>query len=105
MTRLDRAARFARQAGSVLAVLLAAAGSVGADPLTSGPPSPRDSVTGYLCADPGCGFVTMTEASCICQKMNPWEQRLSRLELKCSAKEGGKWVACPVKPRYGISVR
>jgi hypothetical protein len=62
-----------------------------------------DPVTGYLCVDRACGSIRLG-AKCICVKQNPGEQRLSKLRLKCSTKENGVWVACPVKPRYGISV-
>jgi hypothetical protein len=68
------------------------------------PSNDRDHVTGYLCVTPGCDTLRLPDANCICQKMNPSEQRLSRLQLKCSTREAGRWVACPVKPRYGISV-
>ena len=61
----------------------------------------RDEVTGYLCVTPGCDVLRMSEASCICVKENPNERRLSKLRLTCSKREGGAWVACPVKPRYG----
>ncbi len=47
----------------------------------------------------------MNEASCICQKMNPNERVLSKLQLKCSTTENFKWVACPVPPKYGIPVQ
>lgn len=61
----------------------------------------RDEVTGYLCVTPGCDVLRMSEARCICIKENPNERRLSKLRLTCSKREGGAWVACPVKPRYG----
>lgn len=61
----------------------------------------RDEVTGYLCVTPGCDVVRMSEANCICVKDNPNERRLSKLRLTCSKRQGGAWVACPVKPRYG----
>ena len=61
----------------------------------------RDPVTGYLCVTPSCDVVRMSEARCICTKDNPSERRLSKLKLTCSKREAGKWIACPVKPRYG----
>lgn len=61
----------------------------------------RDPVTGYLCVTPSCDVVRMSEARCICTKDNPSERRLSKLKLTCSKREAGKWVACPVKPRFG----
>jgi hypothetical protein len=63
----------------------------------------RDEVTGYLCVTPGCDVLRMSEAGCICTKQNPNERRLSKLRLSCSKRENGAWVACPVKPRYGIA--
>jgi hypothetical protein len=64
----------------------------------------NDSVSGYRCVDRSCTTLRLPDANCLCQKQNPGETRLSRLHLKCSTKQGGAWVACPVKPRYGISV-
>lgn len=61
----------------------------------------RDQVTGYLCVTPYCDVVRLPDANCICTKDNPAELQLSRLRLTCSTKEGGQWVACPIKPRYG----
>ncbi|MBN9075063.1 MAG: hypothetical protein BGN87_19510 [Rhizobiales bacterium 65-79] len=63
----------------------------------------RDSVTGYLCVGT-CSTVRLPNADCICQKVNPGETDVRRLKLKCWGMEHGSWVACPVKPRYGISV-
>jgi hypothetical protein len=68
-----------------------------------GPPD-RDTVTGYLCASVNCNVVRLPNANCICEKVNPGEQRLSRLKLACYTKTGGHWVSCPVKPRFGIMV-
>ena len=62
-----------------------------------------DSVTGYLCVGT-CATVRLPNADCICQKMNPGEQDVRKLKLKCYGMERGRWIACPVKPRYGISV-
>lgn len=64
---------------------------------------PVDPVTGYLCVTPGCDVVRLPNANCICKKENPNERSLRRLLLTCTTREGGAWVACPVKPRYGIS--
>ena len=66
-------------------------------------PDAVDPVTGYLCVTPGCDVVRLPNANCICKKENPTERNLQRLLLTCSTREGGAWVACPVKPRYGIS--
>lgn len=62
-----------------------------------------DPVTGYLCVGPGCQFLRMPDANCICKKENPNERNLRQLRLTCSTRSGGAWVACPVKPRHGIS--
>jgi hypothetical protein len=61
----------------------------------------RDPVTGYLCLSPGCDVLQMPGVRCICQKENPSERRLQNLRLQCSAHEGGRWVPCPVQPRFG----
>jgi hypothetical protein len=73
-------------------------------PVSRGGPSYIDQVTGYFCLTPFCDVLRLPGANCICQKENPSEQNLSRLRLKCSTREGGAWVACPVRPRHGISV-
>ena len=64
----------------------------------------HDPVTGYVCDMPGCGTVRMNEASCICRKQNPYETNVKKLQLICETQEQGQWVACPVKPRYGIMI-
>lgn len=61
----------------------------------------RDEVTGYLCVTPGCDVLRPPGVPCICTKDNPWENRLSKLRLTCRKKEGGQWVACPTRPKYG----
>ncbi|MGE0501605.1 MAG: hypothetical protein AB7I79_08035 [Rhizobiaceae bacterium] len=61
----------------------------------------HDPVTGYLCVTGTCDVVRLPNSDCICTKNNPAEMRLSRLKLTCSTKQGGQWVSCPVKPRYG----
>jgi hypothetical protein len=68
-----------------------------------GPPA-TDPVTGYHCVTNSCDVVRLPDAYCICEKVNPGEQVLSRLKLACYTKEAGHWTSCPVKPRYGISV-
>lgn len=84
--------------------LMAGVGSANGQAFPSGRDSgfnERDQVTGYLCVTPGCDVVRMSEASCLCVKQNPNEQRLSKLRLTCTTRQNGAWVACPVKPRYG----
>ncbi len=66
--------------------------------------SVRDDVTGYLCTDPGCMTLRLPKSKCLCQKQNPWERNVRKLRLKCSVVSFGNVSACPVKPRYGISV-
>jgi len=63
----------------------------------------RDSVTGYQCVGT-CATVRLPDADCICQKMNPGENDVRKLKLQCFGMEHGRWVACPVKSRYGITV-
>ena len=90
--------------GAVLAIgSLPASAQVFPSPSERGPSNHLDPVTGYLCVTPGCDVVRLPNANCICQKENPGEQNLQRLRLTCSTRENGAWVACPVKPRYGIS--
>lgn len=88
--------------------LLALAGTAQADIFPNrgggGPAYHSDPVSGYPCISNNCDLLRLPGANCICQKQNPGEQDLSKLRLKCSTREGGRWVACPVKPRYGISV-
>jgi hypothetical protein len=64
-----------------------------------------DPVTGYECVSQGCMTVRLPDADCICAKRNPGETDVRKVLLVCSTKAGGHWVACPVKPRYGISTR
>jgi len=64
----------------------------------------HDPVTGYLCVTNSCNVVRLPNAYCICQKVNPGEQRLSRLRLACYTKTGGQWLSCPVRPRFGNMV-
>ncbi len=91
-------------------VLIAAAALLGSGILAAnardrfGGPPDHDPVTGYLCASTNCNVVRMPNANCICEKVNPGEQRLTRLKLACYAKTGGHWVSCPVRPRFGIMV-
>lgn len=63
----------------------------------------RDSVTGYLCVDPGCATLRLPRSKCLCQKQNPWEQDVRKLRLKCSVVSFGAVSPCPVKPKYGIA--
>ena len=65
----------------------------------------KDPVTGYQCVSQGCFSLRLPNADCICVKRNPGETDINKVLLACSTREGGRWVACPVKPRYGISVR
>ena len=69
-----------------------------------GGPIERDLVTGYLCTTPACDVLRLPQSDCLCTKENPTEQNLSRLRLRCSMSDRGRWVACPVRPRHGISV-
>jgi len=64
-----------------------------------------DPVTGYECVSQGCMTVRLPDADCICAKRNPGETDVRKVLLVCSTKTGGHWVACPVKPLYGISTR
>lgn len=64
-----------------------------------------DPVTGYHCVNQGCQTLALPNADCICVKQNPGEENVNQLVLACSTKEDGQWVACPVKPKYGISAR
>lgn len=63
----------------------------------------RDWVTGYQCVGT-CSTVRLPNADCICQKINPGETDVRKLKLQCWGMEHGRWIACPVKPRYGIPV-
>lgn len=64
-----------------------------------------DPVTGYQCVSQGCMTVRLPNADCICVKQNPGAEDVRKIVLACSTKQDGHWVACPVKPRYGISER
>ncbi len=93
-----------RISAAAAALLLLAGGALAQVLPNNGPRGgfqDRDPVTGYLCVTPSCDVVRMSEASCICTKDNPGERRLSRLKLTCSKRQAGKWIACPVKPRFG----
>jgi hypothetical protein len=65
----------------------------------------KDPVTGYQCVSQGCFTVRLPDADCICVKRNPGETDVRKVLLACSTREHGHWIACPVKPRYGISTR
>lgn len=73
-------------------------------PTDRGPSNHLDPVTGYLCVDSACTVLRLPDADCICQKVNPGEEDLRRLQLTCTTREGGAWVACPVRPRYGTMI-
>lgn len=97
-------------AGGVWAIALAAlAGATLVLPASAdmfpdgrgGPAYSHDLVTGYQCVDNGCTVLRLPGTDCICTKQNPSEQNLSRLRLICRTREGGQWIACPYKPRYG----
>jgi hypothetical protein len=96
-----RAAGFAIVTGLVLTTAPSLADS--RFPSGRGGPDYIDPVTGYVCMTPFCDVLRLPGANCICQKENPGERQLSRLRLTCTTREAGAWVACPVKPRYGIS--
>ena len=85
----------------IMAAMPAQAGS--RYPTGRGGPDYVDPVTGYICVTPFCDLLRLPQSNCLCQKENPGERRLTRLRLTCSTREAGAWVACPVKPRYGIS--
>jgi hypothetical protein len=91
---------FAASAAGAAALFLAA--SAWADNFPGGREN-RDWVTGLQCVGT-CATVRLPDADCICQKMNPGETDVRKLSLQCWGMEHGKWVACPVKPRYGIPV-
>jgi hypothetical protein len=86
------------------AAILALALPAAAQDSGSGCGNSTDRVSGYRCVEESCITVRIPDTNCICQKQNPGETRLSQLRLKCTTKEGGEWVACAVKPRYGILV-
>jgi hypothetical protein len=85
----------------ILAASLAPASIAAADPAGD----TTDPVTGYRCVSQGCFTVRLPNADCICVKRNPGETDVNKVALACSTKEDGRWVACPVKPRYGIPAR
>ena len=91
-------------AAFVFALAGAAAAQIPRGASDAGPPNTRDEVTGYLCTNSFCDVLRLPQSNCLCTKENPNERDLSKLRLRCSASEGFRWVACPVKPRYGISV-
>jgi hypothetical protein len=84
------------------AALFFSASAVKADNFPGGRED-RDSVTGYQCVGT-CATVRLPNADCICRKMNPGENDVRKLKLQCFGMEHGRWVACPVKSRYGITV-
>jgi hypothetical protein len=84
------------------AALLLAASVAWADDFPGGREN-RDWVTGLLCVGT-CQTVRLPNADCICRKMNPGETDVRKLELQCWGMEHGRWVACPVKSPYGITV-
>jgi hypothetical protein len=88
-------------AGSA-AILLIAGFAARADDFPGGREN-RDWVTGYQCVGT-CSTVRLPNADCICQKVNPGETDVRKLELKCYGMEHGQWTSCPVRPRYGIPV-
>jgi hypothetical protein len=87
-------------AGALAAVLCLSALPAKAQDWSMGSTPDRDHLTGLLCFDTYCGFVRLPNTDCVCQKMNPGTTRISEVVLKCSTKEGGQWVACPVPPPY-----
>lgn len=78
--------------------------AAGQFPGSGGPAYHRDLVSGYPCVTNFCDVLRLPGTRCICTKQNPGEQNLSRLRLACYTREAGNWVACPVRPRHGISV-
>jgi hypothetical protein len=88
-------------AAGILAVSLAFGSAALADPAGD----TTDPVTGYQCVSQGCLTVRLPDADCICVKRNPGEGDVRKVVLACSTKRSGHWVACPVKPRYGIPPR
>jgi len=97
-----RAAVLALGLAATAAALLFAAAATRADDFPGGRES-RDWVTGYQCVGT-CATVRLPDADCICQKINPGETDVRKLKLQCFGMEHGRWVACPVKSRYGITV-
>lgn len=83
-------------AAAVFAFLSLAASVATAQDWSNGGPPGQDWVTGYQCADSTCAFLRTPIGNCVCQRLNPGEMRADRVEVKCSTKEGGQWVACPV---------
>jgi hypothetical protein len=101
--------RLPRGAGALLlgatasaAVLFFTAFAAQADNIPGGRES-RDWVTGYQCVGT-CATVRLPDADCICRKVNPGETDVRKLKLQCFGMEHGRWVACAVKSRYGITV-
>lgn len=92
-----------RMAVTIAAVALLGGSAAHARDRFGGPPD-HDPVTGYLCTTTNCNVVRIPNAYCICEKINPGEQRLSRLKLACYTKTAGHWVSCPVRPRFGNMV-
>jgi hypothetical protein len=93
--------RAAIAAASVLVASMAFSGTAFADQAGD----TTDPVTGYQCVSQGCQTVRLPDADCICVKRNPGEENAGKVVLACSTKQGGHWVACPVKPRYGMNGR
>lgn len=86
---------------AILFATIALTASAAADPAGA----TTDPVTGYQCVSQGCQTVRLPNANCICVKQNPGEGNVAKVRLACSTVKAGHWVACPVKPRYGISTR
>jgi hypothetical protein len=61
-----------------------------------------DPLTGYHCVSQGCMSVSLPNADCICVKRSAGVGDDRKIVLDCSAKQDGRWVACPVKPRYSV---
>jgi len=93
-------AGFAAAAAAI--VLFLAASAAWADEFPGGRED-RDWVTGLQCVG-SCSTVRLPNADCICQKMNPGETNVRKLKLQCWGMAHGRWVTCPVKSPYGITV-
>jgi hypothetical protein len=90
---------------TIMAGILISSMAFGSAALADQAGDTTDPVTGYECVSQGCLTVRPPDADCICVKRNPGEQDAGKVVLACSTKRGGHWVACPVKPRYGVSPR
>jgi hypothetical protein len=92
-------------APAIAAGILITSLSLGSAALADQAGDTTDPVTGYECVSQGCLTVRLPDADCICVKRNPGEEDVRKIVLACSTKSNGRWIACPVQPRYGIPRR